>query len=112
MIVRTTSAHPSGFYIFGCGDKDIEGEYRVTRETFNDIPVFLSPNGCRLFRQVTILWIDQMQIHQGQSTWILQKKNENTAAYYINSADVIPPRFNWVTPVQKDYPRNVPYVFS
>lgn len=58
MIVRTTSAHPSGFYIFGCGDKDIEGEYRVTRETFNDIPVFLSPNGCRLFRQVTILWID------------------------------------------------------
>lgn len=51
-LVRTTSAHPAGFYIFGCGDKSIEGEYRVTRETFNDLPIFLSTNGCRLFRQV------------------------------------------------------------
>ena len=33
----------------------------------------------------------------GHSTWILQKKDTNVAAYYIHSTDVIPPRFSWNT---------------
>ncbi|KAK8825506.1 hypothetical protein WA577_000679, partial [Blastocystis sp. JDR] len=85
--IRTTSAQPSGFYVFNCGDKDMEGLYMMTRETFGDLPIFIMKNGARLFRQ----------IHQGRSTWILQKKGENSAVYYIHSTEVIPPRFNWVS---------------
>lgn len=85
--IRTSSVHPSGFFVFHAGDPVVCGIYLATRESFGDIPVFVSSNGCRLFRQ----------IHMGHSTWILQKKDTNVAAYYIHSTDVIPPRFSWNT---------------
>ena len=53
-LVRTSSAHPSGFCVFHAGDPEVCGTYLATRESFGDIPVFVSSNGCRLFRQVLI----------------------------------------------------------
>ena len=54
-VVRTSSAHPSGFCVFRAGDPEVCGTYMATRESFGDIPVFVSSNGCRLFRQVSIV---------------------------------------------------------
>ena len=51
-LVRTTSANPSGFYVFHCGDKEMEGLYVITTELFDGLPVFVTKNGSRLFRQV------------------------------------------------------------
>lgn len=69
--------------------------------------IFLS-----LYHQMNAVCLDKSvlngqnneQIYQGHSTWILQKKNAKSAAYYIHSTDVIPPRFNWVCPVAENYP--------
>ena len=52
LLVRTSSVQPTGFFVFHGGDPEVCGIYRVTKEYFGEIPIFVSENGCRLFRQV------------------------------------------------------------
>ena len=83
--IRTSSAHPSGFYVFSQTDLSVQGLYVSTASLFCDMPVFRCENGCMIFRQ----------LKDGQSSWVLRRSIDK-GYYYIVSAEVIPPRFSWV----------------
>lgn len=91
---RNRLIHHSGFLVFGCYDEAIVGTYK-TQQIMNQTVIYQNKAQTRLFAESSV---------SGKMKWVFVKKDAATPSFFAYGDAIVPPRFQWQSDTQNDFP--------